>query len=132
MLQSTASAQFPHGVSATTAGILSTGGRLLFPSTVLNASTSLFFNSCQEPSSSFHPRHTRRNAANDSSEGAKSAPSTSAIRAVRLSFTVIKLIPFGVYRIDVASPSIAATFLSTAAAATATEPSFGHCINAPS
>src|SRR5207248_2450653 len=85
--------------------------------------------SCQAPSFSFQPWQTRRNATKDSSEGAKSAPSTRAIKAVKLSFTVIKLIPLGVSRMGVASPSSSATFLYKAVAAAATGSSLGRFIN---
>src|SRR5438552_10468369 len=86
---------------------------------LFSAAASLFFSSCQAARASFEPLQMRRYAANDSSDGAKSAPSTSAISAVKVSFTTMRLAVFGVSRIGVASPCSAAIFASSASAATA-------------
>src|SRR6202030_1308207 len=124
--------QFPQAVSPAKSGTLGSSVRLFFPINVFSAAASLFFSSCQAARASFKPLQIRRYAANDSSEGVKSAPSTSAISTFMLSFTAMKLAVLGVSRIGVVSPASAATFPSSALAATARGSSFGRLISSAS
>src|SRR5882762_1425508 len=125
----TPQSQFPQASSSAKLGALGNAVRLLLPSNVLNAAASLFFNSCQAASASFEPLQILRYAANDSSDGAKSAPSTNAISAVNVSFTAIKVVVLGASKDGVASPCSDATLASSVLAATAMGSSLERFIN---
>src|SRR5579862_8646690 len=83
---------------------------------VLKAARSLALSICHCCNVSFIAVHAFWKAAKDSSEGAKSAPLTSPMRATSPSFTVAKL-PLGVSRNPANSPWRTATLESSCVAA---------------